>query len=282
MAVTQYWDGSAADNAYVTPANWSLMGGGAGAKPLSTDSQVFPAMAASSTKDLAGSDQSLVLIVETVIEHGCYLNFGSYLVPWILDTDYLVYRGLASAFFDVRNSTEIRIEESAPAASGNAYGVYLKGNGTNALLIIDCGNGNSVGVASLGDHTMTATAVEIASGTVDLGDGLACTTLTVSGGAVESKADITTVTVTAGTMRQLKNNPTTLNAHGGRFYYSSESAPTTLNLYPGGVIDMSEDTRAKDWSAVAINDYGGQIYDPGLVLGTLTLTRKRGGTVRGS
>ena len=271
-AVTRYWNGVGADNAFATAGNWVDA-----AAPVSTDTVIFPAMASASGVIVDGSDQSAILLVATIVEPSCALTFGSRGIPLELDTDAFTYEGSGASYFDIASCAELRIYSAASGDTTNSYGFNLTGT-SNTLLIVDPGSSGSVSLASLGDESLACVTIQIVSGTVDMGDSLTVTTLYVDGGTVSSKTDVTTLQVAGGTFRQLKNNPTTLNVLGGRVYYNSTDVPTTVTLRGSAILDMSEDGRAKTWQTVNLYD-SARIYDPGNVLTITTLNRYKGGTL---
>jgi len=268
-AETHIWNGSDGDNAHSTAANWHDTDA-----PASTDTCVYPALAADATKDIDGSDESAILLAEATIEAGCYLNFGSRETPLTLDTDYLNYAGQGNAAFEIVNSTEIRVTNGASGSTEWTYGMTLEGTG-NTLLILDPGSSNSVGVAALGDQSGEFTTIIIASGNITLGESVTTTTLYMTDGEVESYCDATTVNVGGGTFRQHKNKPTTLNASSGTIYFNSTDTMTTVNLRGDAVLDMSEDNRAKTITTVNLYD-DAEIYDPDNIL-TITNFNREGG-----
>lgn len=271
MANPRIWDGVAADNGFATATNWS-----SDTTPITGDTAIIPGLAASSTKNIAGSNQSAILLAAFWVEPECKLNFGSRETYLQLDADYVYYYGEGTGYLQIANSTEIWVGAGAAASSGNSYGVNLLGT-ANALLVLDPGESNSVAVAAMGGETAAFTTILITTGEITLGASVTMTTLTVDGGTVTNSSDVTTLNLNGGTFRQQKNNPTTINATGGRLYYNSADVPTTVNLRKGSVLDASEDGRAKTgWSATTVNLYeGATIYDPGNVLmqyiGTLNI-----------
>jgi len=279
MSDTRLWDGSAADNSFATAANWS-----GAAVPITGDSAVLPAMAAASGLDIAGSDQSAILLVNFTAEPGCYVNIGSRLTPLHLDADYFTFEGSGSAWVDLDNSTRAEIFNALSTASDGGYGLNITGD-ANALLLIDAGSSARVGVAAYATNVAAFTTIQIASGYVFLGAGVKqangsdpITTLHHAGGTTENSSAVVTVNLAGGTYTQLLGAVTNLNLRGGRYHWGSTDTITAATLY-GGVLDLSRDTRAKTATSLTIHP-GATIYDPGNVL-TVTngITRAKGGTL---
>ena len=267
------WDGTSEDNAFATAGNYV-----GAAIPQSTGGVIFPALAANTAHDVDGSDQSAILMATTMVEPGCYLNFGSRDTYLKLDTDAFHYAGSGKGFFELTGCAEARLTGGSSGASGYTYGMSIKG-ATIASLIINVGSGNTVGIAALEDETATVTTMQAVSGIIAMGDAVTCTTLYVDGANVTNSSNVTTATISSGTYRQVKNKPTTLNVIGSaRVYYDSATAPTTVTLRGNAILDMSQDSVAKTFATVNLYD-NAQIYDPNNVLTITTLTRYKGGTL---
>ncbi len=271
---TTIWDGSDSDGTLVTAANWE-----GAAAPVSTDNMTFPAFAADSGSpgaNIIGQDFSAVLLEDTTVEEGCFLNFGSRDTYLELDTDQLYYNGDGYLFLDIENAEELWFLNGRAAGSGFSFGANIMASTVNALTFIDIGSGNSLGLCALAGDTGEFTAIAIQSGEVTLGKDLTTTTVTVDGGTVISHCASAEMTITKGTVTHLNNAITTLNINGGRIYYNSDNAPTAVNLY-GGVLDLSQDSRALTIGTINLWK-GGKIYDPSNKLTITTLNRKVGGT----
>lgn len=270
------WSGAGGDNAWATAGNWS-------AAPESGDSVSFPALAAAATKDVAGSDQSAILLTAAYVEEGNFLNYGSRATPLKMDVDLLDFRGRgARSFFDIVNCAELRILSGVAATSGYSYGMHLVSTACT-LLTVDLartagsGGNSSLGIAALGGEAAAFTTMQFASGIVTVGTAVVCTTCDVTGGAVSYGSDVTTMTVSGGTVRIFDNNPTTLNLQGGTTYYNSVDIPTKINVYAGARLVLTEDLRAK---ALIIDLYGGTIVCAYGQLATSTVVVKGGGTIQ--
>lgn len=268
------WSGAAGGNGWGTAGNWDTA-------PVSTNGVNFPAMAAASTKDVAGSDQSAVLLVSLCVEAGNYLNFGSRLAPLIVDTDYFEFRGLgARSFWNVLNCADMRILSGVSASSGYGYGTHLTSTAVTLLVVNPAAGGGSnasISLAALGGESAAFTTMMLQSGEITVGAAVTCTTCNVSGGTIQYNSDVTTMNVSGGTVTVARNNPTTLNIQGGRVYYNSADVPTTINLYEGGLLDLTQDQRAK---TLTVNLYGGTISCRYGQLDGSTVNIKGGGTLQ--
>jgi len=275
MAETHIWSGAAADNNFVTAANWDSVD-----VPASTDTVLFPAMAAATGVNVAGSDQSAKLLAAMWVEPGCYVQFGSRIAYLELDTDLLVFDGSGQAFLDVDNCAEIRVGNAAYSTSTADYGLCLKGT-ANTLLTLNPGGNRVVSLAALGDETGAWTTISAESGTVKIGSGVTTTTVNVNGADVELRSDSTTTNVYAGVFRQTDNKSTTLNLRGGTTYYNrpTTDAPTALNMYANAILDLTELSAAL--AIATINIYGKCLIrgDRGLLSWT-TMNRYNNGDIR--
>lgn len=232
------YDADSADNAFDTAGNWDT-----DTAPVNTDSVAFPKHASDSDWDIAGSDQSEILLVNFDVEPGCYANFGSRLTPLHIDTDYLTFDGSGQANLQIDNSTSIRILGAGPAGDEFANGINLTGS-SNTLLIVDAASNDLVGIASLANDTGAFTTVDIRGGTVTIGEGVTMTTLQVSGATVTNYSAATTLNQTGGTVYQQANALTTINGDGGKLYYNSSSGYTTANVRKGFSLDFTKSPAA--------------------------------------
>lgn len=269
----QLWSGAAADNDHAAAGNWDVA-----EAPENGDTLGFPAMAADSTKDLAGSDQHLILQVATFIEPGCHLEFGSRLAYLEIDTDEFIFAGEGQAYWSIDGCDPIRIENAAYPTSGHSYGFCLIGGATvaNTELICDPGTDKAISIAALTGEAFACTTIGIRSGRVEMGSGITTTTLNLSGGAVNNRSATTTTSVEKAVLRQVALTAATLNIKKGGRVYCNGTAPTTVNLYGGGILDMSEVADALTIGTV--NRYGGQIIDPHSRLTITTENKMVGGT----
>lgn len=281
---TRIWSGAAGNGLLLASGNNNTAGA-----LVSTDSIIFPAMAASAAKNViyTAADEE-VLLANFSVETGSLISFGTRLSPVFVDADYLTFRGGGSAWLKVTNSAEVDIFAALSAASDGGYGVNLSGP-TNALLIVDPARGGNssgkVGIAAGATETAGFTTITIASGNVWLGEGVkqsngsdAITALHHAGGTTINSSGVVTVNLMAGTYTQQKGVVTNLNLFGGRYYANSTDTITAAVLY-SGVLDLSQDRRAKTVTTLTIH-VGASIYDPANIL-TVTnpLVRAKGGTL---
>jgi len=273
---TRKWDGGTS-NAWATGTNWSD-----DTEPAAGDNVRIPAMvSADPPYDIAGYDASAAALVDVDIEEGCELNLGDAETYLKMDADYFRFRGTGLCFLDIINSTEIWLLAGTSAQSEYSYGMHLQGS-SNALLVADIGSGNSLGLAALGQESLAVTTFNLLSGDVTIGESLTSTTGYVDGANVNAMSAPATLTITKGSYRQIHGTPTTLNLRGGRYYHNHTAVPTTINVYPGGIFDLSEDARTKDFSSTTVNLWkGGLVYDPHNVLASgATIVWKDGGSKR--
>jgi len=253
MAI-KIWDGGAADNAFSSAANYN------------TDS----APATGGDHDISGSDESATLLSKIIVEPGNTCKYGSRLTYLHVDTDDFEYAGTGASFWQIDNATGI-IRISAADTGGdtdNSYGFNLIGSSGSGTVIVETSASQTVGIAALGGETATFSAIVVVSGTVTLGSGLTLTTLYQQGGTIYNYADVTTVHCQGGAMYQKANNPTTLNIwSGGAFYWQSTDAIDTVNLYYGGTLYGTLDSRPK--IITTLNHYGGVLVNTD---GSITVT----------
>ena len=258
----------ATTTANVSPNDWNQASNWLdGTVPVSTDSQIFGAVAASTSKDINGEDSSAILLVNTWVESGCYLKFGTRDVPLYLDTDYFGFDGSGTGYFKIVNCAEIRIDNAIAAVSPNTYGLHIYGTSgsANTLTVLDPGSSADVGICALSDMDGEFTTIDVYSGNITIGDTPTCTTLNVNGGTVNCSASIDNVNINGGTYRQIKGTPSTaLIINAGRVYYNETTMPPITTIEGSGVLDMSEDGTAKSLAGliVNINSSSASIYDP--------------------
>jgi hypothetical protein len=101
-----------------------------------------------------------------------------------------------------------------------------------------------------------------------MGSGCTLTTITQSGGTLETNSAATTVTVSGGVWSHLAGAVTTANIDGGSCRYRSTGTLTTANVGGGGELDFRQDPRARTVTNCDIFQ-GASLRDPG---GTATFT----------
>ncbi len=280
MAVNdQIWSGAAADNDFDAAGNYDVA-----EAPESGDTIIAPALAADSTKDIAGQDASAILLAAFTVEPNCFLNFGSRITPLQLDTDAFTYAGGANAFFDLTGVATVRVDYAKAASGAFSYGLHLAG-ATMALADIDPGSSGAVGIAALEAATATITTLKLLSGDIEIGLGLTCTTLYALGADIISRSAVTTGEVQSGTWRQEVGAIATINLRAdGKLFYNATALPTTINLYDGATLDLSERGTTFDLDGKTLNVYGSEaiINDPQnrLLLPNATVNKFLGGEIR--
>ena len=130
--------------------------------------------------------------------------------------------------------------------------------------------GGSFGAAVFGGETATIATLQVGSpgssggleADVRCGTGVTLTTITQLSGELETNSAATTITVTGGSYRHGAGAVTTLTVRAASVAYAGTGTIGTLNMATGGVIDFSEDMRARTvsvcdvWGPCAISDPG--------------------------
>lgn len=281
-AVRRSWDAGGADREFNTQENWN-----GDTNPVTGDDAMFPPMANSYSPDVAGGDMTAILLVNTLVQAGCLLGFGQRDDYLMLDTDYLRFEGEGQAFLDIDNSTEVLVLAGRSTDGNGDRGMSLVGSG-NALLVVDAGEDNSVGVGANAGESAAFTAIRVMSGDVEVGDTVTYTTLVVRGGNVRTNCGVQaggTVTVSDGGVLTIEQgSPITLTIEdGGRVIYNEpDLTNVTIIVQAGGQLELGGDVRPKIFSTTVIQRYpGGQINDPFGLLADQALTLKESGTIAG-
>jgi len=227
-AESHLWNGAAGDNDFDAVGNWHSAD-----TPASTDTVIFPALAAASTKDVAGEDKSAVLLANFFVEPGFACDLGSRIAPLYIDTDALTYAGSGQAFLQVDNCAgAMRILDVGAGGDGSDYGLLLLG-ATNALLICDSEGSGDIALGGMpNDDALTGfacTTIIVKQGNVTLGSDVTMTNLIVSGGTVTNYSGATTITQTGGTLHQEAARVATLNLNGGTYYHNSDNMLITFD-----------------------------------------------------
>ena len=265
---------SAGPNDWSSANNWSL-----GTVPAATNDVIV----SGAVSILYGLDQNAVTLTSLSIDG----NFTGYLgLPERNPAGYDEYRqtylkigattqnvGAGPGF----GSGRIKIEAQAVLCTVN---VYLTGTpaeqgiepflwkGTNASNAVNLYRG-SMGVAIFPGETATIASLRVSWLSNQAGDanfrasaGVTLTTIDQSGGAIETRSNLTTKTQTGGTHVAYDSATlTTLTISGGTFSYRSSGALGTANVSDAGVLDFSGDLRAK--TVTVVNCYAGAtVRDP--------------------
>lgn len=260
---TNIWVGgdTAGPNDPTNDGNWALA-----TAPADGEHVVVPAGIADGNQigggDLtveAGSTNALLLASLTV-EEGYDLTVGESDDYLMIDADQVFFAGTGEGYLDIANAERIVIAKAGTAAAAGQQMLYLKGP-TNALLDIQAGSGEKIGLAGLAGETATFTTINISGGDVFIGEGVACTTLNIYGGVVENAADVATINVYGGVLDNVGDCSGTITLRGGVMYY--RGAGTTPNVYVtgDGTLDMSLDTQARRFGTTEIHQ-GAGFRDP--------------------
>jgi predicted lipoprotein with Yx(FWY)xxD motif len=264
MADTRVWTGGT-DTDWSTPANWT-----APTEPITGDTAIIPA---TTTRDIAGSDESAVDLAAWLIEAGYLGNIGS-------------------------SGSELNISASLIKFFGSGDFYFLDGAGTTDSVLINSGsmtNSIELGGDTITDCTILRGTVTLA-GTIGTMANLRIghvtnresdVVLTIAAGATAYTAvDQAGGTVTCGSAATTWNQTagtstfhgaiamTTLNLKAGSMHYTSTGTLTTAWVYGGAVLDLTGGT--KTVTDLYLLPGSEAIYDSDLVTIT-TLHDWRGG-----
>lgn len=140
--------------------------------------------------------------------------------------------------------------------------------GTHASNTVQVKKG-SVGIAVFAGETATVATLQVgyvdnqdSDAIVRCGSGTTLTTIVKSGGQLDIKSNVTTLTQDAGTTT-LSGSATlgTGNLDGGTLVYQSTGTATTLKVGPDGVLDFRPDLRSRTVTNCTI-EKGAAVYDP--------------------
>jgi hypothetical protein len=139
--------------------------------------------------------------------------------------------------------------------------------GTNASNEVNVSSG-SVGIALHAGSVATVATLRVGYQTNVDGDsdvlcglGATLTTVTQSGGVVETRTNLTTLTVDGGEHIKSSGSVTTANINGGTLIYNTTGTLTTLVAAPTGILDFSRDLRTKTVTNLTVNS-GSTLKDP--------------------
>jgi hypothetical protein len=93
------------------------------------------------------------------------------------------------------------------------------------------------------------------------GLGATLTTVTQAGGTLETRSNITTLTLSGGEHVKAAGTVTTLNANGGVYIHNSTGTVTTIVAASGAEVDFSRDLRTKTVTNFTVNA-GATLKDP--------------------
>jgi len=297
------WTGEAASQELTSATNWSSADSSLYTTGIvgTATFLIFPAMAASSAKDIAGGNYSSagtqIVMASFNVEPGCALNFGTRTSPlrfYQVDSTIRVnFAGRGHANFGLNSATEVNITNAAGSSTSSQFGVNIQGFagvGTETAITstwIDAGAG-TVGLGGFAGNIGEFTNVVCRSGSVTIGSGVSVDNIVQDGGIihfypVEPDAPPVNVTLNDGVFYWYHRAAPggTMNMTSGIWYVNATTTFSVINLY-GGTIDFSQDGTAKTWATActSFNWYGGSIHDPGGVLTWSTaMTIYKGGTV---
>jgi len=130
-------------------------------------------------------------------------------------------------------------------------------------------NKGDVGLAFYGGDTATFSTVRIgyisnktSDARLSCGSDATLTTIYKTGGQLEVRSNVTTLTQHVGRTRVQAGTLGTANVIGGTLNLNSTGAPTTINLYPNGTLDYRENGQSKG-APTDVNMYqGAALHDP--------------------
>lgn len=93
------------------------------------------------------------------------------------------------------------------------------------------------------------------------GLGATLTNVTQTGGTVETRTNLTTLTINGGEHVKASGTVTTVNANGGAYIHNSTGTVTTIVAASGAELDFSRDMRPKTVTNLTINN-GSILKDP--------------------
>lgn len=151
-------------------------------------------------------------------------------------------------------------------AETNAKGAILW-KGTHASNTVTINKG-SLAAATYPGETATIATLKVGYQTNVQGDasvvcssGVTLTTVSQSGGTLQTESNVTTGSVTDGDWRFLAGTLTTLNLDGGAVRYRSTGTLTTANVGSNGNLDFRQDMRARTVTNVNLYE-GSEWHDP--------------------
>ena len=257
-------------------ANWSTA-----AAPANTDDIVFEH---SDVDCLYNLDALAAIIVNSLTINQSYT--GKIGLARMNDSDYLEYRptslNLGSntvtiGLGDGQGSGRINLDA---AASNTAVTIYNSGSaledGIPAILLEDTGAAaivniykGDVGIAFLAGETASVATLRVgyvenqqADAIVTCGSGTTLTTIVKTGGSLDIRSNVTTITQDAGDLTiGGAATVTTLNLNAGTLYDQSTGTFATVNVLGGAVYDLRRSLAAKTITQLNLYDKAA-FYDP--------------------
>lgn len=139
--------------------------------------------------------------------------------------------------------------------------------GTHASNEVNVSSG-SVGIALHAGSSATVPTLRVgyqtnvdSDSSVLCGLGATLTTVTQTGGELETRSNVTTLTVNGGEHIKAAGTVTTVNANGGAYVHNSTGTATTIVVASGAEVDFSRDLRGKTVTNLTVNN-GSILKDP--------------------
>jgi hypothetical protein len=148
------------------------------------------------------------------------------------------------------NATVLNISNTGAAIEQGVPAVVIQGHAsaTYTFVILK----GSVGIATELSQVCVTDVVTIADGTITLGTGCTLATVNQAGGTLTSWANITALNVTGGDCTPMSGTVGTLTLDAGNVFYRSTGTITTLKVGSDGVIDFTQDPRARTVTTTTI------------------------------
>ena len=158
------------------------------------------------------------------------------------------------------NACTCDVNRTAPTVEEGVPSLLWKGTHANNVLNVNRG---FVGVATFAGETATIATLRVGyvasrerDSQVVCGSGVTLTTIEQTGGQLEVESNVTTAKVRGGALT-VKGSATVTTLNAGipnqkepnliraTCYYNTSGTLTTANLYPGAVLDLEQDNRAR-------------------------------------
>jgi hypothetical protein len=250
---TCIWTNGSGDKSYSTAANWST-----GTVPTTSDDVYFTS---DYNDDVTGGlNQSGTTIGKFVVD-GYTGKLGSKSGYLQIDPGSdVTFSGTGVCYLDLGNANvTVTVNQTTGASAGDA-GLYLLDSNLSTLSVTS----GLVGVAINAGETSTVGTIKVTGGTVLLGS-VTATTVTMTGGSVETSSSVTTLNIYAGTYTTSDAAAiTTLNGDGGTVVHSASGTITTANVR-GVYLDLSQSMVARTITTLAPSGGGSIQYDPNFI-----------------